>query len=100
MQEGHLQPSYLEQLTLEYALRKHCEKIRKISTLFKTVDTDDDGIINHDQLYVLIEKIEVKSDIDLGELIQILDPFSNNSITYSFLIENLQKIPSFKEVFA
>lgn len=65
MQEGHIPPAYLEHLTLEHVLRKHCEKIKRISAFFKNVDTDDDGIINHDQLYVLLEKLEIKNDIDL-----------------------------------
>ena len=46
-------------------MRKHCEKIKRVGSLFKTVDADDDGIINHDQLYVLLEKLEIKHDIEL-----------------------------------
>jgi hypothetical protein len=63
LQEGHLPPAYLEHLTLEHQLRKHCDKIRRVGGLFKTVDTDDDGIINHDQLFVLLEKLDIKHDI-------------------------------------
>jgi hypothetical protein len=36
-----------------------------VGGLFKTVDTDDDGIINHDQLFVLLEKLEIKHEIEL-----------------------------------
>jgi Ca2+-binding EF-hand superfamily protein len=46
-------------------LRKHCDKIKRVSAFFKNVDTDDDGIIDHDQLFALLEKLEIKSDIDL-----------------------------------
>ena len=46
-------------------MRKHCDKIKRVGGLFKAVDTDDDGIINHDQLFVLFEKLDVKADIEL-----------------------------------
>jgi hypothetical protein len=39
---------------LEYVLRKHCEKLRRLSNIFRSVDTDDDGIVNHDQIFVLL----------------------------------------------
>jgi Ca2+-binding EF-hand superfamily protein len=80
-------------------LRKHCDKIKRVCGLFKNVDTDDDGIINHDQLFVLLEKLEVKHDIELEELMQLLDPFQTNSITFSHLLHYLQEIPNFKEAF-
>lgn len=57
LQEGHLPAAYLEHLALDFQLRKHCDKIKRVGALFKTVDADDDGIINHDQLYVLLEKL-------------------------------------------
>jgi len=98
--DGQLHPSVLEQLALEYILRKHCEKLKIASVTFKQVDTDEDGIINHEQLYVFVEKLTIKGEIDADELTQLLDPFSTNCITFSQLVEKIQKMPNFKEVFA
>ena len=61
---SHLTPSQLEQLTLDFTLRKHCEKIKIATTVFKQVDSDEDGIINHEQLYVLVEKLNLKGQVD------------------------------------
>lgn len=57
LNDGYLTAAYLEQLTLEYVLRKHCERLKRISALFKLVDSDDDGIVTHDQLFTLLEKL-------------------------------------------
>jgi hypothetical protein len=64
------------------------------------VDTDDDGIINHDQLFVLFEKLDAKHDIEMEDILQVLDPFQTNAITFSHLLQQLQQIPNFKEAFA
>ncbi len=97
--DGMLPSSMIEQLALEYMLRKHCEKLKNITLVFRQVDTDEDGIINYDQLYVLVEKLNIKGEVDGDELTQMLDPFKTNAITYSHLIEKLQKMVLFKEVF-
>lgn len=60
--------------------------MKGVSVLFKSVDTDEDGIINHEQLFAMLEKIEVKGGIDTDELIQLVDPFQTNIITFSFLL--------------
>jgi hypothetical protein len=49
-----LPPAQLEQLVLDYTLRKHCERTKTVNTNFRVVDTDEDGIITHEQLYVLV----------------------------------------------
>jgi len=35
-----------------------------VTTTFRQVDVDEDGIINHEQLYVLVEKLNIKGDVD------------------------------------
>ena len=81
---------------LEYNLRKHCEKTKGVTITFKQVDTDDDGIISHEQLYVLVEKLNLKGDVDAEELTQAVDPFNTNVLTYSHLLECMQKMAIFK----
>lgn len=83
---GFITPAQLEHMALDYVLRKHCEKIKTISLAFRQVDTDEDGIISHQQLYVMVEKLNIKAEIDADELTDLLDPFKTNSITFSHLI--------------
>lgn len=86
-------------MALEFTLRKHCERTRNVTQLFKGVDSDEDGVITQEQLLEMLEKVEAKPDMEVDELMQIMDPFSTNSLTYSFFMENMLKIPNFKDAF-
>lgn len=63
---------------------------------FKQVDIDEDGMINHEQLYVLVEKLNLKGDVDADELTMAVDPMNTNVLTYSHLLECMQKMAIFK----
>ena len=63
------------------------------------MDTDEDGIINHEQLYVMVEKMNIKAEVDADELTSAVDRYDTNVITFSHLLEAMQKMAIFKEVF-
>lgn len=54
-------------------------------TLFKSVDKDQNGIIDEQEFRELGERIDPRGELGLvvEEMLDLLDPFSNDIITFS-----------------
>ena len=47
----------------------------------------------------MVEKLNIKAEIDADELTTAVDRFDTNVITFSHLLEAIQKMAVFKEIF-
>lgn len=78
-------------------MKKHDEKIFSFCKQFKSVDEDEDGVIDVYQLQCLMKN--VNPNIDVEKLVELVDPSKKGVITFSYLCETLVKHPDFKEYF-
>ena len=67
-----------QKVILDFQLREHEKFLSKFTELFKTVDTDTDGIINEEEFKKLLRTMNVLSgDDEIDYLLQAVDPFNN-----------------------
>lgn len=57
--------------------------IETINRYFKEVDTDMSGSINRDQLYSLLDKLDIEDVSTINCIVEELDPNNLDYITYS-----------------
>ena len=88
----HEKLSYAEfqKSILDFQLSEHEKFLYDFTQLFKQVDTDRNGIINEDEFRDLIVQMRVlHKDEDLIVLLQIVDPYNNQKMTYSEIVHLL-----------
>ena len=61
----------------------------KFTDLFKQVDDDQDGILDEEQFRRLIEAMNVVEQAEIDVLLQKVDPFNNQKMTYSEIVHLL-----------
>ena len=66
-------------------------------TLFKSVDKDQNGIIDEQEFRELVERIDPRGELGLviEEMLDLLDPFSNDIITFSSCVTLFSSVSSF-----
>jgi Ca2+-binding EF-hand superfamily protein len=75
---------------LDFQLSEHEKFLYDFTQLFKQVDTDRNGIINEDEFRDLLSQMRVlHKDEDLIVLLQIVDPYNNQKMTYSEIVHLL-----------
>lgn len=69
---------------LNFQLRGHIKYLSKFVQSFKKVDQNLDGVVNEDQFRALVEGFTFGfKEEDCYRLLQIIDPFDNQQITFS-----------------
>jgi Ca2+-binding EF-hand superfamily protein len=75
---------------LDFQLSEHEKFLYDFTQLFKQVDNDRNGIINEDEFRDLLSQMRVlHKDEDLIVLLQIVDPYNNQKMTYSEIVHLL-----------
>jgi Ca2+-binding EF-hand superfamily protein len=71
---------------------QHEKYLNRFVTLFKTVDSDNDGIINEEQFKALIREMKIipntdeQGEIEIEKLLIMIDPHKTQQITFSELV--------------
>lgn len=69
---------------LDFQLHGHERFLEKFLELFKMVDLDNNGIINESEFRDLVLNMDLGfTDEDIDRLLQIIDPYDNQQITFS-----------------
>ena len=69
---------------LDFQLNNHEKFLNKFIQIFRKVDNDADGIINEQEFRKLIILMDLGfSEDDINRLLQIIDPYDNQQITFS-----------------
>ena len=69
---------------LDFQLKGHEEYLKKFVKLFKKIDSNSDGVINEIEFKRLISGLRIGSNNEYcNRLLQIIDPFDNQKITFS-----------------
>ena len=78
-------------MIIEFQIRLRDLYLKRFNELFKSVDTDKNGILNTEEFVHLIELVGVYNNGQINQLfssfIRILDPFNSGNILYSDIIE-------------
>ena len=74
-------------IVLDNHIRFRDKQLKNFVTLFKSVDTNKDGIINEEEFNELIEKMNIFKEDEVQnkifEFLEKLDPFDNQKFTFS-----------------
>ena len=80
---------------LDFQLATHEKYVKKFVTLFKKLDEDTNGIVNEDEFKRLVAMMKVSpNDEDTDRLLQIIDPYNNQQITFSECLALLSSVNS------
>ena len=83
----------MAQIVLDFQLATHEKYIKKFITLFKKLDGDTNGILNEEEFRQLVTMIRVAaSEEDVERLLQIVDPYNNQQITFSECLSLLSSV--------
>ncbi len=61
----------------------HENYLRKFTELFKKIDVETNGVINEEGFRRLLGMMGVSDESEVERLLQIIDPYNNQRITYS-----------------
>lgn len=64
--------------------------------LFKSVDKDQNGIVDESEFRELVERIDPRGELGLviEDMLDLLDPFSNDIITFSSCVTLFSSVSS------
>jgi Ca2+-binding EF-hand superfamily protein len=86
-------------IILDFQIKSRVNFLKKFTYLFKSVDSDNNGVISENEFLTLMNTISYQQKINLepvtGKLLNTLDPFNNKQLNYSdcifyFAKENIQ----------
>ena len=85
---------YFQKIILDFQLKSHENFLNNFIDRFRIVDSDQNGIVDEDEFRKLIKQIDSSQDmgIKIDYLLDILDPFSNNIITFSSIVTLLSSV--------
>jgi Ca2+-binding EF-hand superfamily protein len=80
--------STFQKIILDFQLKSHENFLYKFIEKFKLVDKDQNGIIDEQELRQLIKYIDPRHEMGIKpeDMLDLLDPFSNNKITFSSVV--------------
>jgi len=82
--EARITFAAFQKVVWEFQLKAHEKYIKYFINLFKEFDTDTNGIINETEFRGLVVKMNIcNSEDDIDHLLQIVDPYANQSISFS-----------------
>ena len=75
-------------------MKSHENFLKKFIDIFRQVDRDQNGIVDENELRELIKHIDKKNEmnIKIDEILDMLDPFSNDIITFSSIVTLLSSV--------
>ena len=78
-------------IILDHHIRSRDKKLKNFVEIFRSVDTNRDGIINEEEFSELIQKMKIFKEEDIENTIfqylEKIDPFDNQKITFSDCID-------------
>lgn len=78
---------------LDFQLATHEKYIKKFVMLFKKLDTDTNGVLNEEEFKQLLAMMRVAAgEEDVERLLQIVDPYNNQQITFSECLALLSSV--------
>jgi Ca2+-binding EF-hand superfamily protein len=85
---------YFQKIILDFQLKSHENFLNNFIDRFRIVDSDQNGIVDEDEFRKLIKQIDSSQDmgIKIDYLLDILDPFSNDIITFSSIVTLLSSV--------
>ena len=82
-----LQFTDFQKIILDFQLKEHEKFLEKFIDVFKSIDSDNNGIINESEFRELVQSMDVISDEEeVNYLLQMIDPFNNQQMTFSELV--------------
>ena len=86
----------MRQIILDFQLKSHENFLLRFIEKFRQVDRDQNGIVDEAELRELIKLIDLKNEMHLkiDEILDLLDPFSNDIITFSSVVTLLSSVAS------
>jgi Ca2+-binding EF-hand superfamily protein len=82
-------------IILDFQIKSRVNFLKNFTYLFKSVDSDNNGIISENEFLTLMNTISYQQKINLepitGKLLNTLDPFNNKQINYSDCINYISK---------
>ena len=77
-------------MILDFQLSEHEKFLSAFTELFKEVDRDRNGLINEEELRELLDSMRVLTrHEDLQMLLQMVDPYDHQKITFSEVVHLL-----------
>lgn len=77
----------LQDVVFKFEVMKQKNKAKKFAELFKKIDTDKNGVVNQDELKVIVTQMKVKANID--KILKTLDPNNMQQLTFSDCFKTL-----------
>jgi Ca2+-binding EF-hand superfamily protein len=73
---------------LDFQLKSHESFLAKFIEVFRKVDKDQNGIVDEMEIKNLVRLMDPDSEfrLDIDEVLEVMDPFSNNIMTFSSCI--------------
>jgi Ca2+-binding EF-hand superfamily protein len=83
-----------QKIILDFQLKSHENFLINFIEKFRQVDSDQNGIVDEAEFRKLIKTIDPQSEmgIKVDLLLDILDPFSNDIITFSSIVTLLSSV--------
>lgn len=82
-----LQFKDFQKIILDFQLKEHEKFLEKYINVFKSIDSDNNGVINESEFRELVQSMDVIGDEDeVNYLLQMIDPFNNQQMTFSELV--------------
>lgn len=84
----------LPQIILDFQLKSHENFLCKFIEKFRQVDRDQNGIIDEREMRELVKIIDPRGEMgmQIDEMLDLLDPFSNDIITFSSVVTLLSSV--------
>lgn len=79
---------------MDFFLHKHEKYLSRVKDIFNSLDEDDDGVIGAEQFKETLGYIDPMNELklDSAALLQIADPQSTGSITFSKFVQVLSGV--------
>ena len=85
--EERLLYTEFQKIVLDFQLKEHEKFLRKFMVVFKSVDTDNNGLLNEREFRELVLRMRVcDSEKDIEYFLTVVDPYNNNQITFSEIV--------------
>lgn len=85
-----------QKIILDFQLKEHEKFLEKFIVIFKSIDTDNNGVINEDEFRDLISSMDViQNEEEVNYLLQVIDPYNNQQMTFSELVHLFSSVSSY-----